>query len=260
MEELMKTSKVTLLALAAMALAAGSAQAGITDPGLTITATNANGTGTYQVFLSNGTWTTNSRGDDVWSWTSPAEGYQIFDDNFNVVADIPFMQCEMVSDPQVTVNFSVNATALSTHFAITTGLLTFPSGIGSGAIGRATAGVTVTDNDGDGASATGGFGGFGYRANYNGTIPTGTTFSNLLSGPVVAAADDSATLSDSTVGYPGYVPIGGAVNSMQAKFDFTLSPNDSASGTSFYEIIPSPASLSFLAGAGLIGFARRRRA
>lgn len=256
----MKISKAMLLVAGAMAFASSAAVAGITDPGLIIEASNANGSGTYQVFLSNGSWSKNTAGHDVWRWTSPAEGYDIFDDNFNVIAHVGLMQCEMVSDPQVTVNFSVNATALATNFAITTGVLSFPSGIASGAMGRATAGVTITDNDGDGATLNGGFGGFGYRANYNGTIPSGSVFSTLLNGPLVAAADDSATLSQSTGGYPGYQAIGGAVNSMQAKFNFQLSPNDTASGTSFYEIIPSPASAVLLAGAGLVGAARRRRA
>lgn len=251
----MKTSKIALLVLAGAAFAAGSAQAGITDPGLIIEASNANGSGTFQVFLSNGTWKNNNQD---WEWTSPAEGYDIFDDNFNLVSHIDFMQCKMNADPQVTVNFSVNATALATHFAITTGVLTFPSGINSGAIGRAQAGITITDNDGDGASATGGFGGFGYRANINGTIPVGTQFSKLLQGPLVVAPDDTQTFDDNTAGYPGYIPIAGTVNSMQAKFDFTLSPNDSASGTSFYEILPAPGSLSLLAGAALVGGRRRR--
>jgi len=256
----MKLSKVSLLAMGALAFAAGVAHADISDPGLIIEASNANGSGTYQVFLSNGTWSTNSRGDSVWSWTSPAEGYDIFDDNFNLVSHIDFMQCEMVSDPQVTVNFSVNSTSLVTNFAITTGLLTLPSGITSGAIGRATAGVTITDNDGDGATLTGGFGGgTAYRANYNGTIPVGSIFDTLLAGPLVAAPDDSATMSDDSSGYPGYIPIAGAVNSLQAKFSFQLSANDSASGTSFYEVIPSPAGTVVLAAAGLFGAARRRR-
>ncbi len=251
----MKISKVSLLALSAAAVAAGSASADISDPGLIIEASNALGSGVYQVFLSNGNWSKNDKGHDVWSWTSPVEGYDIFDDNFNVVAHVDFMQCEMVSDPQVTVNFNVSSTSMTTNFNITTGLLSFPAGINSGAIGRATAGVTITDNDGDGATLSGNFGGAGYRSTYNGA----PIFSDLLSGGLVAAPDDSASMSQNTAGYPGYIPIAGAVNSMQARFGFQLSPNDSASGTSFYEIIPSPAGVLAFAAAGLLGAARRRR-
>ncbi len=252
----MRTSKASLLAIGAAAFAAAAAQADISDPGLTIEASNASGSGVYQVFLSNGQWKDNGT---TWTWTSPTEGYDIFDDNFNVVAHVNYMHCTMINDPQVTVNFDVSAMSVTTHFAITTGLLTFPSGIASGAMGRATAGVAITDNDGDGATLTGGFGGSGYRANYNGTIPTGTVFSDLLPGPLVAAPFDSNGISGDSAGYPAYIPIGGAVNSMQAKFNFDLSANDSAAGTSFYEIIPAPGSVVLLGAAGMIGAARRRR-
>lgn len=234
---------------------AASAQAGITDPGLVISASNASGSGEFVVFLSNGTW---SKGGTEWSWTAPSGGYDIFDPNtFNLIAHVSEMSCNMVADPQVSVNFNVSATASTTHFAITTGVLSFPSAINSGAMGRASAGVTITDGDGDGATLTGLFGGNGYRANYNGTIPSGSIFTHLLSGPLTAPADDTATYS---AAYPavGYVPIGGVISSMQAKFDFDLSANDTVSGTSFYEIVPAPASLTLL-WAGMIGFARRRR-
>jgi hypothetical protein len=250
------TSSMRLALSAGVLLAASAAQAGITDPGLTITASNVNGTGTYQVFLSNGTWTTTNTPGDTWSWQSPVGGYDIFDTNFNVVAHVDNMYCQMIADPQITVNFSVNSTSLATHFQITSGVLSF-GGINP-AQGKATAGITITDNDGDGASLTGLHAGpKAYRANYNGTIPGGTIFDNLV-GNFVAAADDSATLSESSPAV-GYSPIGGTVTDMQAEFDFILSANDSASGTSFYEIIPSPAAASLFGIAGLLSCGRRRR-
>ena len=250
-----KISKSMRVAMCAGALVAASAvaQAGITDPGLVITASNANGSGTYQVFLSNGSWTTTNSPNDTWSWQSPVGGYDIFDDNFNVVAHVDNMYCNMVADPQITVNFSVNSTSLATHFTISSGILSF--GAINPAQGRATAGITITDNDGDGSSLTGGFGGGkAYHTDYN----SGSTFGNFVSG-FGAPADDSATNSESSAGYPGYIGIGGAVTDMSAAFDFTLSANDSASGTSFYEIIPGPAAVGLFGVAGLVGVGRRRR-
>lgn len=249
------TLRLALCAGALVAIA-GSAQAGIGGVALTIEATNASGIGTpYQVFEEMGTW---SSDHTVWEWTSGVEGYDIYDDQFNEIAHVGFMHCKMVADPQITVDFNVTATASLTSFHITTGLLTLPSSISSGAQGRASASVTITDNDSDGATLTGLFGtGNAYRANLNGSIPFGTTFANLIPGAVVADPDSS---NGANGDYPlvGYAPIAGAVNSLQAKYSFSVSPNDSASGESFFEVIPGPAGMMAFGTAGLLALRRRR--
>ncbi len=251
MKKLSMNMRATLSAAAALAVAA-AAQAGITDPGLVITASNANGSGVYQVFLSNGTFSTTNTPNDTWEWTSPLGGYDIFDNSFAVVAHVDFMHCKMVADPQITVNFQVDAGALTTHFNIASGVLSF--GTLNPASGRATAGIGITDNDGDGALLTGGFPGVrAYHSDFN----SGSTFANLVS-PVLAAPFDSGNGSEDSLGYPVYLPMG-AVSDISAAFDFDLSANDSAVGTSFYEVIPSPAVASVMGLAGLVGMSRRRR-
>ena len=237
----------------ASAVLAAAAQAGITDPGLLITATNANGTGSYTVFLSNGTW---SSDHSTWEWTSDTNGYDIYDTvNFTKLAHVSLMHCKMQADPSVIVNFNVTSTSVATTFSVTTGVLSF--GAMTNPSARASAGMTITDNDSDGATDTGlHAGGKNYRANYNGTIPLGTSYANLV-GSFTAPVDDSNSASEASP-LVGYNTIVGSVSSMQAEFDFTLSANDSASGTSFYEIIPAPGATLVLAGAGMMALRRRR--
>jgi hypothetical protein len=244
-------TRPSVVAAAALALTS-AVHAGITDPAMTVTASNSLGSGQFIVFLANGTW---SSGGTVWEWQSGPGGYDIFNSEFQVVAHVDNLYCKMVADPQVIVNFSVSANSSATNFSFTTGVLSFPT-INT-PFGRATAGITVTDNDSDGAALTGlHAGGNSYRANYNGAIPGGSTFANLV-GSFAAPVDDSATNSGAAPPV-GYLAIGSPVSDMQGKFDFQLSANDSASGTSFYEIIPAPASSLVLAGAGLAVIRRRR--
>ena len=93
-----------------------------------------------------------------------------------------------------------------------------------------------------------------YQAQYN-SGPS--IFANLVS-PVNAPTDTSNTGSDR---FPaaGRVPISGIVNSIQSQFSFQLTANDSASGTSSFNltggtIVPEPSSLvlALLGGLGLL--------
>ena len=120
------------------------------------------------------------------------------------------------------------------------------------AVGRATAAVSVTDLNGDGASFTP-TGTGAYGSYYNGG---GTLFQELLPGAVVAAANSTATASDV---FPavGYQSIGTTLTDIQSDWNFTLSAGDLASGTSEFEVIPAPAS-AVLGLAALAGLRRRR--
>ncbi|NKB16198.1 MAG: helix-turn-helix transcriptional regulator [Sphingomonadales bacterium] len=121
---------------------------------------------------------------------------------------------------------------------------------------RATASVNVTDNTGNGATLTGGgAGGTYFNAAYN----NGTTFADLVAGPLVAPATGSDDSSQDFPAAPGvFLPIGVPLNNLQAQFNFTLSAGDSAGGTSGFFSIPSPASGSLLALAGIAAVRRRR--
>ncbi len=160
-------------------------------------------------------------------------------------------------DPSVNLNFAVEAgpEAGGTTFTIKSALLSFPTI--SNATARASAAFTLTDGiDEDGASLTPQVGDLGaYKTQYNGFVPDGTTFSQLI--PQMAADPMSTTsLSEEYPGGGAYQSLGGAAYDMSSQVSFTLSPNDLASGTSVFEIAPEPSGLLLLAVA--LGLVRRR--
>lgn len=159
------------------------------------------------------------------------------------------------ADPQVKLNFWVEAGAQALPFSITSNLLTLNPISGEG---TATAAVTLTDTDGNGATATGLFAGDRfYEAYYSG----GGLFGQLVAGTITAPAYGSTTASQAIPPWQAM----GSVSDMQSKFNFLLSANDLASGTSNFvvqEVIPEPAGFIALLS-GLVGLAsvvtRRRR-
>jgi hypothetical protein len=157
-------------------------------------------------------------------------------------------------DPRVMLNFSVVAGTADTTFSIVSNLLGFTTL--NPAEGTATAAVTVTDNDGNGATGTGLYTGDKfYSSIYNGS----TVFGNLVGSPVTAAGWASSTGSGNVPAWQGM----GSVSSMQAGFNFRLSANDGASGTSNFvvrSVVPEPGSIAaLLAGVLGIGGAMIRR-
>lgn len=162
---------------------------------------------------------------------------------------------EYIADPIVNLNFSVAAGNSTTTFMIGSALLTFPT-INS-ASGRASAAFTVTDLLGDGATLTGLTGltnNSGYTSAVNGVagpVMVGARFTDLLSVPILAAPLNSATDSEQSPG-AGYTPIAGSVSSISSWIKFSLTANDLASGTTFFEVVPEPASLVLLALGGLL--------
>jgi len=133
----------------------------------------------------------------------------------------------MQGDPSVTLNFSVVSGAVPTTFVINSAVVTVNL---NNPLAFATAGLTLTDRDGDGASLTGNIGGKAYQALYNGGL---TTFADLVSS-FTDPINDTTTKSENK---PNTL-IPTFVNNMQSGFSFTASPNDGVSGTSFYSMVP----------------------
>ncbi|MCX7427618.1 MAG: PEP-CTERM sorting domain-containing protein [Planctomycetia bacterium] len=156
-------------------------------------------------------------------------------------------------DPAVGLSFAVSAGNADTTFTITTASVSFP-GL-TGATGFASAGVTLTDRDslpGNGASLALTKTNTGlYQATYN----SGTTFSELLGALSIASKGTISANANS-----GFQTIVGTVTDIQASYSFTLSKNDSASGTSQFEVVPEPSVFAMMIF-GLISLvlARRRR-
>lgn len=176
----------------------------------------------------------------------------------------------LVPDPnpnmpyRINVGFALHAGMTTTRFIIKTAQISFPTIAEAYLVepdggGRATASLGVTDVDGDGVTLVG-FGEIGigaYRAQYNGFVPDGTTFASLVN-EVTAGPGGSGSGSQTMPVGSGYATIPTDVSDMSAIFDFTLTPNDSASSTTTYRILPEPSSaLGLLVLAG-VALARRR--
>lgn len=243
----MRISATNVMALCAVGLVAGvmtSARAGITDPALMITATNSQGTATLAITLAQGAW---SGGD----WTYAAGGeVELRDASSGArIALLRDLSIEMIADPQVTVNFTAVSGISDTTFSFGSGVLSYPAIDSS--LAFATAGVTVTDNDSNGAMFTGLFAGDAFQASYN----SGTVFDTLLASFSVPIDDSQSASERSPVS--GTTLIGTTFN-MQADWHFTLSANDQVGGTSLFRIIPAPGAAGLL-GLTVVLAGRRRR-
>ncbi len=157
------------------------------------------------------------------------------------------------SDPQVTLNFAVQAGGANTVVMIGSALLSFPTI--SNAQAQASAAFSLTDTNGTGATLTGlAPGGGAYLADYNGFAPGGTHFASSI--PAMAVGAFGTTNASDNVPAVGYTAIG-AASDMSSLVHFSLSAFDLASGTSTFVIIPEPASLALLGLGALFAFRRR---
>ena len=211
---------------------------------------NGSDSGSFQVAVPEFT--------DQFQWNLPG-AVQVYSPGTGaLLGTIKDLQITMDGDPGITLGFNVDATNVATHVTFSSSVLSFAP-IGN-AQAFASAAITVTDNDSNGASATGSFpGGTVYQAQYNG----GPIFANLILTPVNAPIDGSTTASERlpAAGNTGI----GTVSSIHSQFDFMLSANDSASGTSRFNVVagfitPEPSTLVLaLTGAlGLLWRFRRR--
>lgn len=243
-----------LAAVAGLALFASSAGADVIGAPISIHGQLETGeTYDWDMPTSWGTWDASGN----YAFANEALEIDIQNGSGETVLRLSGMRLEYLADPQVNLNFNVfNPLGISQTFTVNSALLTFPAI--SGATATASASVTVTDVTNNGASYSGlQGGGKAYRANYNGVglVPSGTTYATLVN-PVAVAAGSGTGVGSAVVGPD---PLPGSITSMASQWKFSLSGTDGASGTSTFEVIPSPAGLALLGLGGLVA-ARRRRA
>jgi hypothetical protein len=252
------SSKAPLYAAGIAALVTGSAaMADISETVFLIQATNARGTGTYMAHFGDGQMDHQS-GTYTWCLAGnrpirSSSGTQI------AVLD----QAELVghNDPSVSLSFNVFSGAIETTFNVVAATVSFASI--PNAQGRASGSVSITDLNGDGVTmhAVSGAGGM-YGAFYNGSPPGGTDFRDLFAAALTTPIPgNTMTASQDFPGGGAFQNITGAVFSISSRFQFTLSPNDMASGTSVFTVqpVPSPGAIALLGLSGLVVVHRRRR-
>ncbi|QOJ13627.1 MAG: PEP-CTERM sorting domain-containing protein [Planctomycetia bacterium] len=242
-----------------------AAQADVSETILKITAISSDGhSGSWSVGLPSATFNIES---STYNWAYAAgegnvgieilardqHGNPVMDGDGRpiVLGELRSAEIELVEDPQVNLGFTLVAgNAATTTFLVQSALLSFPTLTNPMAETSGT--LTVTDSFGfNGATMGRLLANAGqYRSEYNGFVPTGTTFADLIDS-FSAGAGGSVSSTDSYTNM-----IAGTVSDMSAQVEFTLTRRDTASGTTDYRIVPEPASLLLL---GLAALAVRRR-
>lgn len=226
---------------------------------LVIQVSSSIGNSTLLISASDGKWI----GD---SWVYSLENPLIFEnEQGGHIGRLERLVLFATMAPQVSLNFLVIAGQVETAFSISSDVLMFDPI--PGALGRASAGITVTDLNGNGVSLTGGHGNAtkAFRAVVNPADDT-TLFSHLVDNVTLGSG---ASVTSSGI-FP--LPIGtysaasqeslllGTVSSMQSDFSFRLSAFDVAAGTSVFDLtIPEPSTI-FLCAAMVACFRHRVRA
>ena len=225
-------------ALLCAVIPAGPVQADITGGALTIVATTPDGDEASFTIEA-------PAGASSWSWSSTQRMDLISAKSGNLIAILNpeerATSVEYVDDPVIGLSFNVQAGPLPVTVSISSALLSFPALV---AEGRASAGFSLTDYDGDGAMLIGigdpaGADG-AYLAQYNGFAPflLGTTFAEVI--PSIAAGSYATTTVSADVPPLGFLTIVAPVSDMSVLISFRLSANDLASGTSVYVIQQRP--------------------
>ena len=177
------------------------------------------------------------------------------------IAIIDSLVLGLDADPGVSLSFAVTAGATDTDILIPLAYVDFvnPTSL-IDPKAYASAAVTLTDINSNGASLTGLYaGGKAYQARYN-AAPT-VVWDNILDG--LSAGVDMSTAGFARKPAAGREQIFGTLSRIEAEFYFRLSANDQASGTSRFDVqpIPEPGTILLLGTAvlGCLGYRLRKR-
>lgn len=209
-------------------------------PLITIVAENSDGAARLELSASDYT-----IDQGILSWSS-TERRPLRDPRSGLeIARLEQVTVNYVADPSIAVSVAVSAGGLATNFTITSAELTFP-GLAD-ARGRASAGFTVTDHNGDTGVLTGlNPDGQSFQGFYNdpGGPASGSSFATLVTGLSTPAPYSSTATTEDFPVAAGLSPTAeggavlGTVSSMSTRLQFQLSAGDSASATSVFVIEP----------------------
>jgi hypothetical protein len=244
----------TALAMLAAVSSASADLSGISDVIFRIEATNATGTGFIEVTKDQLVYHPTT---DSYHWNLPVS-LVIQDDLFQTIATLQNANLAILKNAtkKIAGAFAVQAGDSETTFEIQLPQLSFgtlPEPLTMGRMGLA---CNVTDVGGGGVAMHALSAGAGMlRGDYNGLVPGGTMFAQVLYQVTATSGSGSGYQN-----YPaaGYADIASAVSDMSSRLDFTLTAGDLGGGTHYYEIVPEPAGLGLLLiGVGALAVRRR---
>ncbi|MEW6250875.1 MAG: hypothetical protein AB1716_09525 [Planctomycetota bacterium] len=245
------------VSIGVLLMAASFAPAGISTVIFRVEATNATGTGFFEVTSDQLTYNP-ATGVYSWSLAGPRE---VRTGGGQLVATVPTASLALIDEPargpQVKMNWTADAGASTTTFMIRSALVSYFPLPPPEAAGRAEVAFRLEDRNNNGAMLAGlnppqGLG--IYTAQYNGFVPNGTTFSNLIA-EISAGAGGTGNASQNDPPF-GYRAIGVAVHDMSVQAGFTLTAMDTMGATTSYFIVPEPAAA--LLAALSLAMVRRR--
>ncbi|MEM1072048.1 MAG: hypothetical protein AAGB48_11090 [Planctomycetota bacterium] len=224
---------------------AGTASADIDVMVFTITATNADGSAYFSHMIE----ANQASGNIDFDWNLNGLTELRDENNGMLVAELQQASVNIIADPEVAVGFTAFAPTQQTTFNVQSTILSFTQISAANAVGQASASITLNDFSGDGqVTFTPGAGG-AYEAQLNNRS---VIFDTLFdAGPIVG----TNVFNDDT---GGLAPLGIAVTSISAEWNFTVSSGDLVSGSSLFRVIPAPGSAALLGLGGLVASRRRR--
>ncbi len=239
--------------LAGVAVAA----AGVGEPAIRIVATNDAGTAVIERSLGDFTYTPAT---STYFLELPA---QVLMDGATPVAELTGMQVILTDDPTqpaaIQLNYGVRAGSdpAGTEFAVTPGVVSFPTVLDAYTAARMGWSFTVTDNpdDPDDAAWLSGIDDAGVHQ----TFYDGALFHESVS--LLGGTGVNGQVYEQSENYPdevNYADIPAPVSNISADFAFTLTPLDTVEFGTSYIFVPEPATVGLLA-IGMVTLLSRRR-
>lgn len=226
-----------------------------TIPAIVLQVDATNASGTALPFVIHDTDLSYNSGTGVYSYTLGAPFALDAGDGAGIAA-INSLTISLVDAPAKTPRIAVTWTTTAgdslTTLKVRSGAISFAALPAALSAAKASGSFSTTDRDGNGADLSGlnPANGWGiYTSRYNGGVPGGTMFANLIA-QVTAGAGGTLTANGNQPSV-GFSPLGVAISDIAVQADYNLTSHDDMSGNVNFVVTPEPLAGLLLACAAL---------